>query len=171
MILSKHSARAALAAALLVGSLASPTLAQDAPKRVATPVLRVGGAFFALSVANMDSSARWYSEKLGLSVVMRTPRTNTPGATVLEGGGLIVELVERPDAVSLAAAAPAIRETSRIHGIFKAGFIVDDFDGAVAQLKARGVDIAMGPFPARNNQRANVIIRDNAGNYLQLFAK
>lgn len=121
MILSKHCARAVLAAALLVGSLGSPTLAQNAPKRGATPVLRVGGAFFALSVANMDSSARWYSEKLGLSVVMRTPRTNTPGATVLEGGGLIVKLVERPDAVSLAAAAPAIRETSRIHGIFKAG--------------------------------------------------
>jgi hypothetical protein len=29
----------------------------------------------------------------------------------------------------------------------------------------------MGPFPAHDGQRANVIIRDNAGNYLQLFAK
>jgi len=38
-------------------------------------------------------------------------------------------------------------------------------------LRARWVDIAMGPFPARGGQRANVIVRDNAGNLIQLFGK
>jgi catechol 2,3-dioxygenase-like lactoylglutathione lyase family enzyme len=143
----------------------------DATAETPAPLLTVGGAFFALSVADMEASAKWYSEKLGLSVTMRVLRTATPGVTILEGGGLIVELVERADGVPLSTVAPAIKESNRVHGLFKAGFIVDDFDRAVAGLRARGVDIAMGPFPAHDGQRANVIIRDNAGNYLQLFAK
>jgi hypothetical protein len=49
--------------------------------------------------------------------------------------------------------------------------IVDDFDGALAALKARGVEIFLGPYPARNGQRANVIVKDNAGNLIQLFGK
>lgn len=36
-------------------------------------------------------------------------------------------------------------------------------------LQKRNVEIAFGPYPARKNQRANVIIRDNGGNLIQLF--
>ena len=39
----------------------------------------------------------------------------------------------------------------------------------LAALKARHVDIAYGPYPAQANQRANVIVRDNAGNLIQVF--
>jgi hypothetical protein len=53
--------------------------------------------------------------------------------------------------------------------VFKAGLMVDDFDGVLARLKARGVEIAYGLFPARPNKRANMIIRDNAGNLIQFF--
>lgn len=53
--------------------------------------------------------------------------------------------------------------------VFKAGFLVKDFDSAVDELRARGVTIAFGPFPAQNGQRANVLIRDNAGNLIQIF--
>jgi hypothetical protein len=58
-----------------------------------------------------------------------------------------------------------------IHGISKVGVIVDDFDGTLATLKSRGVEIFLGPFPARNGQRANVIVKDNSGNLIQLFGK
>jgi hypothetical protein len=47
---------------------------------------------------------------------------------------------------------------------------IDNFDETVAALRMRGVDIAFGPFPAREDQPANIMIRDNAGNYIQLFA-
>jgi hypothetical protein len=58
-----------------------------------------------------------------------------------------------------------------VHGIFKAGVVVDDYDVTLATLRARGVDIAIGPFPARNGQRANFIVRDNAGNFIQFFGR
>jgi hypothetical protein len=52
-----------------------------------------------------------------------------------------------------------------------AGVIVDDFDKTLAMLKARNVEIAMGPFPAKGNQRANIIVKDNAGNLIQFFGR
>jgi catechol 2,3-dioxygenase-like lactoylglutathione lyase family enzyme len=147
-------------------TLSTPAMGQaDAPAIVTT------GAFFALSVADMQASVRWYSEKLGLKVVMRAPKTDKAAATVLEGGGLIVELVQHDDALPLSSVAPATKERMRIHGLFKAGVIVDDFEKTLAALKARGVDIAMGPFPARAGQRANVVIKDNTRNFIQLFGK
>ena len=127
------------------------------------------GAFIGLSVADLEASVRWYSEKLGFTVVMRPPKYEKSSAVILEGGGLIVELMHNEDAVPLSQAAPAITRNYLVHGIFKAGIVVQDFDKTIATLKARGVPIAIGPFPATAEQRANAIIRDNAGNSIQIF--
>jgi len=127
------------------------------------------GAFIGVSVADLEASVRWYSEKLGLKVVMRPPKYEKSMAVILEGGGLIVELMHNEDAVPLSQAAPAITRNYLVHGIFKAGVVVQDFDKTIANLKARGIPIVIGPFPATAEQRANAIIRDNAGNYIQFF--
>jgi catechol 2,3-dioxygenase-like lactoylglutathione lyase family enzyme len=158
----------------LVG-LAIPILAsaQNIDARSDAPVINTTGAFFALSVADVEASARWYTEKLGLAVKMRAPRTdaNKSAMTLLEGGGLTVELVQHDDAVPLRNFLPAPRGALFLHGIFKVGVVVDDFDATIARLRARGIDIAIGPFPKRVDQPANAIIRDNAGNYIQIFGK
>lgn len=146
-----------------------PTVAES-QSAVATVPFTTTGAFFALSVADRQASAKWYSEKLGLKVVMDASVPKS-AVTVLEGGGLIVELVQHQDAKPLATAAPPIDDALYIHGIFKVGLIVDDFDATVAQLRARNVEIAYGPYPARSGQRANVIVRDHAGNLIQFFGK
>jgi hypothetical protein len=59
------------------------------------------GAFFALSVPDMQASAKWYSEKLGLR--------------------LIVELIQDDNALPLSKAAPASTRRESVHGMFKAG--------------------------------------------------
>jgi hypothetical protein len=84
---------------------------------------------------------------------------------------LLVLLCTSAQARAQATPAPAFTTTGALDGIFKAGLIVEDLDRTLATLRARGVDIAMGPFPARAGQRANVIIRDNAGNLLQFFGR
>jgi len=158
---------------LLVWLTLLPLVREQAP-RSTTPepsAIAASGAFFALSVADIESSTRWYSEKLGLKVVMQVPKRDQAAVTVLEGGGLIVELIQHDDAVALAKAAPAIKGNLFVHGMFKAGVIVDDFEKTLAMLRARGVEIVIGPFPAKANQRANVIIKDNAGNLIQFFGK
>ena len=147
------------------------TLAQSADPSSEPPVIATTGAFFAVSVADMQASADWYSKTFGLKVVMVTPKNEKAAATVLEGGGLIVELVQHDDALPMSSGAPKVQSALFLHGLFKAGVVVDDFDRTLAVLKARRVEIAFGPFPARANQRANVIIKDNAGNLIQVFGK
>lgn len=145
-----------------------PSLARTQPRpATGVPVATVNGAFFALSVADLNASAKWYSEKLGLTIVTRGDGDKSGpigGFVILEGGGLIVELLKH------AAAAPrSSNGPDAVQGFFKAGAIVADFDRTVTMLRARGVEIVVGPFAARETARANVIFKDNAGNLIQLF--
>ena len=137
----------------------------------AHPLATAEGAFFALSVPDADAAAAWYVDKLGLKIVLRPAAQGGVRMVALSGGGLLIELIEQQGAVPLSTAAPHISHDTQVHGIFKAGVVVADWDGLIAGLKARGVPIAIGPFPRRKDQRANLIIRDNNGNYIQFFEK
>ena len=128
----------------------------QASEASAAPAFTTSGAFFALSVPDVDASAQWYKEKLGLTTVMEGPRQGKTIVVVLEGGGLIVELIQ------LADAGPTTKAFGLAHGIVKAGLIVDDLDKTIAALRARGVPIAMGPFPERPTKRSNFAVNDNA---------
>jgi catechol 2,3-dioxygenase-like lactoylglutathione lyase family enzyme len=160
---------------LLMAPLLFPALALAQPPTApgGAPGIEATGAFFALSVADAQASARWYSEKLGLKVVMDHPKQKQEkaSAVVLEGGGLIVELIQHDDAAPLPTVAGGRKSNILVHGVVKAGAIVSDFEGTLAMLKQRDVKIAFGPYPAKPNQRANVIIEDNAGNLIQFFGR
>lgn len=119
----------------------------------------------ALSVPDLQASARWYVAKLGLHRVMEVPRSGTlAGVIALEGDGLLVELIQLDDA------RPGDVERSELrHGIAKAGVLVRDFDATITALRARGVTFASGPYAARPGVRANASFRDNSGNVLQVL--
>jgi catechol 2,3-dioxygenase-like lactoylglutathione lyase family enzyme len=159
--------RSIAALALLLGTVA--WTARPEQSTVEPVFTAARGAFIGLSVGDLDASVRWYTEKLGLRVTQRPPKIQQSTAVILEGGGLIVELMHHDAAVPLRTAAPAVNANYLVHGIFKAGIIVDDFDRTVAMLRERGIPIAIGPFPATAEQRANLIIKDNAGNFIQFF--
>jgi catechol 2,3-dioxygenase-like lactoylglutathione lyase family enzyme len=149
--------------AMIVIALLSQT--RSVGERPQAPFAGVSGAFFALSVADLDASANWYADKFGMSVVLRVPRQDKASVVVLEGGGLTVELVQHDDAVGAPKEIPLVR------GIFKVGLVVDDLDKTLAGLKVRGVPVLLGPYPARGQVRSNAIINDNAGNLIQFFGK
>ncbi len=149
-----------IAGAAAQGTVSSGARADSGP---APSLGDVRGAFMALSVADLAASRRWYVEKLGLRPTLEIPPANGGAVVVLEGGGLIVELVQLDSAVARATSP------ERTHGYFKSGVIVEDLSRVLAVLRERGVEIAFGPYPARNGQRANAIIRDVEGNWIQLF--
>ncbi len=151
--------------AVLVLLLPSAARAQTSPGAVGA-----SGSFFALSVGDLEASTRWYTEKLGLHVVMRAPAANGVAVTVLEADGLLVELVHNDNARGLNSTGTR-SEPSLTHGYFKVGFLVGDLDATLALLRSRGVRVAVGPYPATATQRANAIIEDNAGNLIQLFGR
>lgn len=131
----------------------------------------VEGSFFALSVADLEASVRWYEEKLDLHVVIDVPKTEGVAVTVLQGHGLTVELIEHDAAVPRSSLTPPVTEPQLLHGITKVGIVVENFDEVVALLRARGVEADYGPFPAHDGQPENVLIRDNAGNLIQFFGR
>ena len=143
--------------------MAIPTcLAAQAPAAFdVEPLAVASGGFFAVSVPDLEASVKWYSDKLGLKVAVRGGRSGKlAGLAIMEGGGLVIELLQNDDATS----RPGNPEL--VHGFIKGGIMVDDMDKAVAMLRAREIPIVMGPFPARETRRANVAFRDNAGNLI-----
>ena len=139
----------------------------------ARPLFHTTGSAFAVSVSDLKASTAWYVEKLGLAVTMRVPRNEATRAAVvvLQGGGLLVELVQHDDAVSDAPLRSGSQAGTALHGFFKVGFTIDNFDATIDALRARGLSFAYGPFPRRGDQAPNVIIRDNAGNMIQILGK
>ena len=152
---------------------ASPRIERLAPNSngASAAILETRGAFIALSIPDVAASAAWYSEKLGLQITLQPPKANQSTVIVLEGGGLIVELLQHDQAVPLSQACPSITSNYLVHGIYKAGVIVKHFDKLVDALEERDVQIVIGPFPETEEQRANLIIRDNAGNLIQFFGE
>jgi catechol 2,3-dioxygenase-like lactoylglutathione lyase family enzyme len=130
------------------------------------------GAFFALSVGDVDASAKWYQETLGLHSVRNSRSPDGRARTVLlEGFGLIVELVQHADAQPLAKAAAGIVDAYRVHGIFKIGITVADFDAVYRRVKARGVSIRADVFSDQALGLRSVIVRDADGNLIQFFGR
>ena len=80
-----------------------------ASPQTAEPPFTANGAFIALSVPDVAASARWYREKLGLRVVLEPPKSGEATAIILEGGGLLVELIQHDGAKPLGTVAPAVR--------------------------------------------------------------
>jgi catechol 2,3-dioxygenase-like lactoylglutathione lyase family enzyme len=157
---------------LLLTLIALPVLSGLAAQATAEPSFQSHGAFFAISVADLEASAKWYWDKFGLIIIKRLPKTKDQdmAVIVLEGGGLLVELLQSDLAVPLSKAAPAIKSTEHLHGITKAGLIVTNFDKTLERLRARGVPIKLGPFPANDpTGLRNFIIEDNSGNLIQFF--
>jgi catechol 2,3-dioxygenase-like lactoylglutathione lyase family enzyme len=148
-----------------------PVIMKGQSKVIDTSSFTASGAFFALSVNNLEESVKWYKEKLGLRVTRDIPEQNKSTVSILEGNGLIVELIRNRDARLLSEIAPTVTDKILIHGIFKTGAIVDNFDKMISMFKEQGVEIVVGPFPSRPGQRANVIIKDNSGNLIQFFGK
>lgn len=136
----------------------------EAQRPVDGPLDFATGGFIALSVANLEASATWYTERLGLVRAMTVPRQGAmAGVILMEGSGLVVELIQ----LDSARAGPERPEM--LHGIAKAGILVSNFDSTVARLRARGITFFFGPYPPRGNNRANVAFTDNSGNLIQIL--
>ena len=88
----------------------------------------------------------------------------------LSGGGLELELLSHAQAT---APRDPMDMSAKVmtRGWMKVGLHVTNFDATIAALRSRGIEIVNGPWPPRTDQRANAMIRDNAGNLIQIFGE
>lgn len=137
----------------------------------------VGPSFAALSVPDLPASERWYSEVFGLTRVFEgaAPDSSTR-VVLLSGPGLRIELVWHRTARSLEALAGRPTAPDQVFGPAKIGFYVMNLDKALERLRARhatieGQWLSRPPHvPATDTLwTRNALVRDPAGNYVQLF--
>lgn len=165
------------AALLLVVMAAVPAQTTITKKLVpdTTPDTVTGqptGVFFALSVADVNTSSRWYQEKLGLRVISQGEAPNRIAKfALLEGDGTIIELIQHREAKPRAVVAPEAKGAYQVHGIFKVGMVVKDIDGVYREIRKRGVPIAYDLMPTKDVPMRSFSIRDAEGNMIQFFGK
>lgn len=101
----------------------------------------------------------------------RLPKVTPAKVALLQGNGLVVELVEHPGAFDLEARLPELDKRYLAHGLFKVGFFVADLDALVKRLKARGAVFKGEVFTDSVLGARSILVLDNSGNMIQLFER
>jgi catechol 2,3-dioxygenase-like lactoylglutathione lyase family enzyme len=124
----------------------------------------------ALSVPDLDASIAWYAKMFGFKVLRRSGQADAAMQTAtIERGNVNIELFQLRGAASLPESRRNPSEDFRTHGVKHFAFYVKDVRAVVAELKAKGVQIA---FDIRENPGAVfAFVSDNAGNAVELIQR
>ncbi len=124
---------------------------------------------FGLSVPNLEESIEWYRKMLGFEVVtrMKEDSGNRMLIALMRRGNFHLELFQVEGAEPMPAYRRDPSADLRVHGLKQMAFQVPDVHAAVKELKARGVEIAMGPVESPGV--VFVFIRDNSGIAIELI--
>ena len=127
------------------------------------PSLRYHHACF--SVPDLEASIAWYERVLGFSVEVRHHIDAVPAdMAMLKRGPLRIELFHVAGAKPLPDERREPNSDHHTHGNKHVGFAVADIDALVADVTARGAEIALfrkAPFAKF------AFIRDNSGNLIE----
>src|SRR5689334_16447601 len=153
-----RSCRWVLAMMMLMFSLLG---AQPRPSATAS-----SGTFFALSVADIDASVKWYCDLLGFAILSQgaSPDGSTRFALLRRNNDL-VEIVQRKSAVH----PPSMPDRSHEWGIFKTGFWVEDLRAMESTLREKGAVFSHGIVTPRGANYQTFAVKDPDGNIVQFF--
>src|SRR6267154_6719336 len=119
-----------------------------------------------ISVPDLEASIRWYAEVLDFEVEQRLEIPAIPAkVAMLRRGDLRVELFEVPGAQPLPEERRHPNLDLRTHGNKHLAFAIEDLDSAERELRSRGADIV---WVRRFEFGANIFVRDNSGNLIEL---
>jgi len=127
------------------------------------------GGFTALSVPDVDASSAWYREMLGFEPA--GSGADLPSGVRmrnLQRGNYVLELVEHPQAVDMIERVPELEKPYLLHGIWKLGFHVADFDALHEHLGRESAEFYGETVTAASGTRMFIVL-DNAGNRIQIF--
>ena len=122
---------------------------------------------YAISVANLEETIKWYGDVFGFSVVNRS---EIPGTGIrvahLQGVGFLLEVFEAPEANPLPADRRMPNRDLMTHGNKHMSFGVPDGRAAKDELESLGVKIVM---VAEVDDTYGFFICDNTGNLIEIF--
>ena len=122
----------------------------------------------AIRVVDYAGTLRWYTEKLDFHVDVEWPWGDMRLAYLSNGtakvevlGGAHAE--PQPDPTSL-------EPTFQHEGLNHFSLSIEDFDGTLAELRGRGVELVGEPFVVEEINRSLAFVKDNSGNLIELSA-
>ena len=124
----------------------------------------------ALSVPNIAESIAWYEKMLGFKGTVRGGQPNPNARQIvadLRRGDITIELFQVAGAAPLPDSRKNPSEDFRTHGVKHFGFEVKNLPAVLAELKAKGAQIAFDMRDAPTERFA--FISDNAGNAIELI--
>ncbi len=164
----RRSARAAaLLTATFWGGMGMDMNAADGNERKVSFV--IAHHHVGISVPDAEASAAWYGRMLGFEVIARMKEDGAQKMNIvhIRRGNCYIELFEVEGAKPLPDYRRDPSTDFGVHGLKHMAFEVDDVAAAVAELRAKGAEVAFGPVDTPGV--AFVFIRDNAGNPFELI--
>lgn len=159
--------RVLLACSFFAFSLPTPAATPTAVAETARE-----GAFIALSVADLDKQVAWYRAVLGFSIVeQRDVPERGIRFVLLEREGSLIEMLQLPEARARLEVDPAATGASRIHGFFKAGFVVRDIDRLQQELQEKGATFSLPLGEPGSAGLRTFQLKDPEGNLLQFLGR
>lgn len=135
-----------------------------------TPISEIRNVSACVSVADLDRSAAWYRDHLGLREVQRMDFPDLPARVAyLESPGARIELLESPD--YRPAPRPDPPRHGAMQGVTQLSLEVDDVGRAAEQVGRHSVDVAMSPITNDQLGLKVMFIRDNDGNLIELVQR
>lgn len=111
----------------------------------------------AICAVDTEALAQWYVDTLGFEICYRGSKT-PPAFFVKQPGGSMLEI--------MGAKGPRPPGADTDAGLAHLAVSVDDFDAALADLKAKGVELTSEPKEASGGVKV-VFFKDIEGNLLQ----
>jgi hypothetical protein len=129
-----------------------------------------GKQFIALSVANTDSTSKWYEDVFQLTLMkeVRTP-DNRIHTRIIGNGQLVVEIIQTRNSKSLEDLKLNKGQPFNVQGPFKYGFYVRNLTQAQTYLHEKKVVIKHEIFEDQDTHSKSLIFQDINGNLIQLL--
>jgi catechol 2,3-dioxygenase-like lactoylglutathione lyase family enzyme len=122
----------------------------------------------AIRVVDYAATLRWYTEKLDFHVDVEWPYGDMQLA-YLSNGSAKVEVLGGATAEPQSDPT-SLEPTFRHEGLNHFCLAIPDFDGTLAELRARGVEFVGEPFVVEEINRNLAFVKDNSGNLIELSA-
>jgi catechol 2,3-dioxygenase-like lactoylglutathione lyase family enzyme len=128
--------------------------------------------FHALRVKDIDASITWYCEVLGLNQYNRVDSKERGFKQVnLQNEFMLIELVELVEMVTPDEALKAFAQKTKLAGIHKVRFLVDEIEVFHNKLEKLGVEFYGNIVKDVVSGNSTFLVKDPDGNILQFFEK
>ena len=121
-----------------------------------------------LSVANMQESIDWYHDMLGFELLFRKDiEFLRCEVAFMKKCNFQIELFKHYDTISLPADRLEPNKDIQTQGTKHICYEVEDITQLLGDLRAKGVDIVMGPMKMEETLMG--FVRDNTGNLIEFM--